>query len=187
VNQLLFSKAVVSDFPAQTDHGGDSRLGAASPTSETTSQASSQALAYRHRHAKWEIDLSVDDDGGVAFHNSTSPIYEPLAQHRRLSTIATQLRHDADLQNEQHIRRDLVLNATHQKQIEPYAVANGAVKSNLPKELSHELMKIHWCWQHPLFLVLYRPSFTRGMAMVDCSTPGAEDPPYFSGTLLKVC
>jgi hypothetical protein len=37
-----------------------------------------------------------------------------------------------------------------------------------------------------LFLFVYRPAFTRGMAMVDLNTPGAQDPPYFSETLLKV-
>lgn len=78
------------------------------------------------------------------------------------------------------------MNATQQRQIEPFAIANSAVKVNVPKEVSHELMKYHWCWQHPLFLFIYRPAFTRGMAMVNYSSPEAKDPPYFSETLVKV-
>jgi hypothetical protein len=84
------------------------------------------------------------------------------------------------------VKRNLVLNATQQRQIEPYAIANSAVKVNIPKELSLELLKYHWCWIHPLFLFVYRPAFTRGMAMIDHNSPGARDPPYFSDTLLKV-
>jgi Fungal specific transcription factor domain len=88
-------------------------------------------------------------------------------------------------QDDQQMKRDLVLNATHQRQIEPFAIANSAIKINVPKEVSLEILNYHWCWIHPLFLFVYRPAFTRGMAMVDYNAPDSRDP-YFSETLLKV-
>ena len=84
------------------------------------------------------------------------------------------------------MKHELIMNAGHQRQLEPFAIAHTAVKANVPKEISHELMKYHWCWIHPLFLFVYRPAFTRGMTMVNLSSPDAPDPPYFSETLLKV-
>ncbi|EXJ86633.1 hypothetical protein A1O3_03586 [Capronia epimyces CBS 606.96] len=158
----------------------------ASPASDTATSQSSSQLAHRSRQVKWETDISMDETGSVTFHNSTSPIYEPpMAQHHP-STPVSQAHMSGTVQDDQRVRRDLILNATHQRQIESFAIANGAAKANVPKEISQELLKYHWCWMHPLFLFVYRPAFTRGMAMVNLNTPGAQDPPYFSETLLKV-
>ena len=88
--------------------------------------------------------------------------------------------------DDQRMKRDLVMNATHQRKIEHFAIANSAFKINMPKEISLELLNYHWCWIHPLFLFVYRPAFTRGMAMVDYNSTDAQDPPYFSETLLRV-
>jgi len=115
-------------------------------------------------------------------------MYEPpsLQRHRNLSHISNSYPLNNASHDEQQARRELVLNANHQRQIELFAVANGAAKVNLPKDTSLELLKYHWCWQHPLFLIVYRPAFTRGMSAVDLANSGAEDPPYFSETLLRV-
>lgn len=129
----------------------------------------------------------MDETGSVTFHNSTSPIYEPpISEHNQPPTVADQAPRGATTQDDLRTRRDLILNATHQRQIEPFAIANGAAKANISKEISQELLKYHWCWMHPLFLIVYRPAFIRAMAMVDLNTPDAQDPPYFSETLLKV-
>jgi hypothetical protein len=164
----------------------DKRIPAASPASETAGSQSSNSVAHRNRHIKWETDISMDDTGSVTFHNSTSPIYEPPANQRHHSPIPlAQVAVGGSLQDDQRVRRDLIINANHQRQIEPYAIANGAAKTNVPKDLSLELLRYHWCWMHPLFLFVYRPAFTSAMAMVT-NAPGAQDPPYFSETLLKV-
>lgn len=115
-------------------------------------------------------------------------MYEPPStqKHHNQSHTGNSYPPNTVSHDDQQARRKLVLNASHQRQIEPFAIANGAAKVNLPKETSLELLKYHWCWQHPLFLVVYRPAFTRGMSAVDLSNSGAEDPPYFSETLLKV-
>ena len=89
-------------------------------------------------------------------------------------------------QEDQQTKQNLVTNAGHQRQMESFAIANSAVRINVPKEISTELLKYHWCWIHPLFLFVYRPAFTKAMTMVDYSTPEAGDPPYFSDTLLRV-
>lgn len=158
-----------------------------SPVSETAGSQSSSTFAYRNRQVKWEADISIDDSGSVAFHNSTSPIYQPPSTQSNRSPLPPSHPQAAgNPQEDQRVRRDLILNANHQRQIEPFAIANGAAKANVPKEISQEMLKYHWCWQHPLFLIVYRPAFTRGMAMVDLNTPEAQDPPYFSETLLKV-
>lgn len=89
-------------------------------------------------------------------------------------------------QEEEKAKQDLRHNAHQQRQLEDFAIANTAPRVNLPKEVSEELLKFHWCWIHPLFLFVYRPAFTRGMTLVNSSQPGSPDPPYFSETLLKV-
>lgn len=139
--------------------------------------------SQRNRHVKWEADISVDDRGGVTFHNSTSAVHEPPTDSALLSPGQMP---SHPLPHDDQMKRDLVMNATQQRQIEPYAIANSAVKVNIPKELSLELLKYHWCWIHPLFLFVYRPAFTRGMAMIDYNSQDGRDPPYFSDTLLKV-
>lgn len=158
----------------------DKKILVTSPASDALSQQSS---GQRNRPPKWEADISVDDHGSVAFHNSTSAVHEPPDN----SALHPVHEHSVPaLPHNDQMRRDLVMNATQQRQIEPYAIANGAVKVNIPKELSLELLKYHWCWIHPLFLFVYRPAFIRGMALIDYSNPDLRDPPYFSDTLLKV-
>ena len=153
---------------------------AASPKSDATHSSSANGLAHRNKHVKWEGDISVDDHGGISFHNSTSGLHEshPMAMDSILSP--------ATPTEEQQAKHELVANAGHQRSLETYAIAHSAPKVDVPKEISEELLRYHWCWMHPLFLFVYRPAFTRAMGMVDYSTPSAPDPVYFSGTLLKV-
>lgn len=173
----------------QAGTNDERRLPSTSPASEIAgSQGSAYNLPYRSRSVKLESDISVDDNGSVTFHNSTSTMYEPPSSQKYLNSSRTgnpYPSHNSAI-DDQQARRQLVLNASHQRQIEPFAIANGAARVNFPKETSLELLKYHWCWQHPLFLVVYRPAFTKGMSAIDLGNPGAEDPPYFSDTLLKV-
>ena len=53
---------------------------------------------------------------------------------------------------DEQVKRSLVMNAQTQRQWEDFAISNTAVKVNIPKELSDELLKYHWCWIHPLFI-----------------------------------
>jgi Fungal specific transcription factor domain len=111
-------------------------------------------------------------------------VHQPPSESRQHSSLIPLA--EAITADDEQAKRVLVQNATQQRQWEDYAIANTAVKTNLPKEISNELLKYHWCWIHPLFLFVYRPAFTRGMAMVNANSPDAPDPPYFSETLLKV-
>jgi hypothetical protein len=100
-------------------------------------------------------DISVDDHGGIAFHNSTSAVHKPPLNgaHVPFRQNSLSSSHPSP-QDDQRVKRDLILNANHQGQIEHYAIANSAVKINVPKETSLELLNYHWCWIHPLFLFL---------------------------------
>ena len=161
---------------------------AASPKSETTTShqsGSANSLAHRNKPVKWEGDISVDDHGSVSFHNSTSGLHEPPAHPMAMDQILAPIQQSTPFE-EQQAKQELLMNASHQRQMEPFAVANSAVRINVPKEISLELLKYHWCWMHPLFLFVYRPAFTKAMSLVDYSTPDAHDPPYFSDTLLRV-
>ena len=163
----------------------------ASPASQASqSQKSpydSTGLPHRNlRDVKLETDISVDDDGSVTFHNSTSAVHQPPSEVHGV-TNQMPLAHAVALakgSREESSRKALVLNAGAQKQWEDYAIANTAARANVSKEVSNELLKYHWCWIHPLFLMVYRPAFIRGMATVDASD--SREPPYFSETLLKV-
>lgn len=160
-------------------------VSAASSTRQSE-QSRNDILPFRSpRRTKWEADISVDDRGSISFHGSTSAVHEPpnLAQVVQMSP--EQIKSPRSQQEEEQAKQDLRENAQQQRQLEDFAIANTAPRVNLPKEVSEELLKFHWCWIHPLFLFVYRPAFTRGMTLVN-SQPGSPDPPYYSETLLKV-
>lgn len=58
----------------------------------------------------------------------------------------------ASASEDEQVKRSLVMNAQNQRAWEDFAISNTAVKVNIPKELSDELLKYHWCWIHPLFI-----------------------------------
>ena len=168
----------------QTAQNDEKRLPSPSPASDA---GNINGPVCRNRHVKWEADISLDDHGGIAFHNSTSAVHEPPLNAAHIPPRQGSLTSNhTPPQDDQRTKRDLVLNATHQRQIEPFAIANSAGKINMPKEVSLELLNYHWCWIHPLFLFIYRPAFTRGMYIAGYSSPDTQDPPYFSETLFKV-
>jgi hypothetical protein len=168
----------------QTAHTEDKKHPSPAPSDGTGGHTST--LAHRNRHVNWENAISLDDHGGIVFHNSTSVVHEPSSNGARLTPKLNANSNHSSPHDDQRMKRDLVLNANHQRQIEHYAIANTAVKLNVPKDTSLELLKYHWCWVHPMFLFVYRPAFTRCMAMIDCNNPESQDLPYFSDTLLKV-
>ena len=105
------------------------------------------------KQVKWETDISVDDRGSVTFHNSTSAMHEPPLGADGTSAMSLgQVIAIASGSEDEQVKRSLVMNAQKQRQWEDFAVGNTAVKLNIPKELSDELLKYHWCWIHPLFI-----------------------------------
>lgn len=122
----------------------------------------------------------------MSFHGSTSAVHEPPTLQQAAQISPDQALSPRSQQEEEQAKLDLRQNAQQQRQLEDFAIANTAPRVNLPKEVSEELLKFHWCWIHPLFIFVYRPAFTRGMTLVNSSQPNALDPPYFSETLLRV-
>jgi hypothetical protein len=179
--------ALYTDFPQSHVDKRETRSTTPSDTAASHDSANLHNLPYRSRHPKWETDISIDDQGGITFHNSTSAVHEPPRAEndsplRRTSSTSAH----STPSDDERTKRDLVLNATQQRQFELYAIARGSARINLPKETSRELLNYHWCWIHPLFLFVYRPAFTKGMAMIDYSSAEAAEHPHFSDTLLKV-
>ncbi|KPI40425.1 Nitrogen assimilation transcription factor nirA [Cyphellophora attinorum] len=161
----------------------EEKISIASPASDANVSQQSGSQSAPNRRRIWENDIIVDDRGKVAFNGPTSAVYEP-PDNSALQPLNQQS--VSSVTKDEEMKRNLVVNATQQREIEPYAIANGAVKVNIPKELSEELLRYHWCWIHPLFLFVYRPAFVRGMSSIDFNAPSRKDPPYFSDTLLKV-
>ena len=130
-------------------------LSSPSPSDEF-SRLSHEPISASHRgpkHVKWETDISVDDHGSVTFHNSTSAMHEPPLGADGASAMSLgQAIAIASASEDEQVKRSLVMNAQTQRQWEDFAVSNTAVKVNISKELSDELLKYHWCWIHPLFI-----------------------------------
>lgn len=160
--------ASVGSSSRQSDHGWNNILPMRSP-----------------RGSKWEADISVDERGSITFHGSTSAVHEPVKLEQNSRMTPQHALSPESQQEDEDTKQVLRQNAQHQRQLEEFAIANAAPRINLPKEVSEELLRFHWCWIHPLFAFVYRPAFTRGMTLVS-SQPGAPEPPYFSETLLKV-
>ena len=159
--------------PTKPKKGSSSATDSASkspdnPSALDTDEDADDPDAHRPSH-HWDADISVDDLGGVTFHNSTSAIHQPAennGEDARSSSqaVSSPLSTASSTDNEQ-VKRTLVLNAANQRQWEDYAISNTAVKVNVPKEVAAELLRYHWCWIHPLFLfvswAIYRPHTQR--------------------------
>ena len=120
---------------------------------------------------RWVSEISVDSSGEVCYHNPTSAIHEAPSTERRLSngvafaacspervsTIS-----DDKCDDTSEIKHSLVSNAAIQRRCEAVAVESMAISQNeVPSEMASELLKLHWCWIHPMFMFVYRPAFTR--------------------------
>ncbi|KAH8784721.1 putative Zn(II)2Cys6 transcription factor [Hyaloscypha finlandica] len=131
-----------------------------------------------------------NEHGSVCYHNPTSSFHEaPLSSGRSNSEcnppheIPLASQESSVLQNDK-IKLSLVSNAAAQRRFEAMAVEKmAAVQNEVSSEVASELLKFHWCWIHPMFQFVYRPAFTRGMAL---SSPNQPETSYFSETLLKV-
>ncbi|KAH7378053.1 fungal-specific transcription factor domain-containing protein [Cadophora sp. MPI-SDFR-AT-0126] len=142
---------------------------------------------------RWVSQISVDSHGGVSFHNPTSVFHEAPSPESRIDTLAQvasgvsllspRVQGDHNHQVEQ-IKHSLVSYAAHQRHLEDLALENiTAIQIDVPADVAAEFLRFHWCWIHPMFMFVYRPAFTRDMAL---SSPNQPETPYFSEPLLKV-
>ena len=120
---------------------------------------------------RWVSEISVDSHGEVCYHNPTSAIHEAPSMERRLSNGVglsacspermSAISDDNPNQTED-IKHALVSNAATQRRFEAVAVENmTAVQNEVSSGMASELLKLHWCWIHPMFMFVYRPAFTR--------------------------
>ncbi|KAH6689399.1 putative Zn(II)2Cys6 transcription factor [Leptodontidium sp. MPI-SDFR-AT-0119] len=140
---------------------------------------------------RWVSQISVDSRGGVSFHNPTSVFHEAPSPDHRLDTLdqasngtLSGVADGRDTHQVDQMKHSLVSNAAHQKRLEDLAMGNiTAIQSDIPAVVAVELLRFHWCWIHPMFMFVYRPAFTRDMAL---SSPNQPETSYFSGPLLNV-
>lgn len=55
----------------------------------------------------------------------------------------------------------LTVNALESRSWEEFALGSAAAQSDIPREVMARLLHIHWTWQAPMFLWVYRPAFMR--------------------------
>jgi hypothetical protein len=123
----------------------------------------------KQERATWVSEISTDGNGGVSYHNPTSAMHEappsenPDIRHGSISStlspseiVVTDRTRQAN-----EMRQALVQNAATQRHLEESIVDSMAMQGDVPREVLHELLNLHWCWIHPLFLFVYRPAFIR--------------------------
>ncbi|KAH6662500.1 putative Zn(II)2Cys6 transcription factor [Halenospora varia] len=134
---------------------------------------------------RWISEISVDSHGGVCYHNPTSAMHEALSKNDGFdSANRGNVTGEVSSQQKEKVKHSLVSNAVTQKRFEAMAVENMINSQNeLSSSMARDFLKLHWCWIHPMFMFVYRPAFTRDMAL---SFPNHQETPYFSETLLKV-
>ncbi|KAG4432450.1 hypothetical protein IFR05_012065 [Cadophora sp. M221] len=153
-----------------------------SPTYQTQEEVPSENERDSDR---WVSQISVDSHGGVSFHNPTSVFHEAPSPEARLDTLAhvssralSGTPGDTSAHQVDQIKHSLVSNAAHQKRLEDLAMGNiTAIQSDVPANEAAEFLRFHWCWIHPMFMSVYRPAFTRDMAL---SSPDQPETQYFS-------
>ena len=148
-----------------------------------------------------EESISVDARGGLSYHNLTSAIHETPLENESVSPVVggeappssslsttTTTTGAADQINEAETRQALVANAVAQRLQEDQHLDAIANHTDIPKPLAQTLLELYWCWLHPSFLFVYRPTFTRDMPLLAQDEESGNRPrrSYCSDTLLKV-
>ncbi|CZR63624.1 uncharacterized protein PAC_13521 [Phialocephala subalpina] len=135
----------------------------------------------------WVSEISVDSHGGVCYHGPTSSFHEAPTNSSNSNSIEAERLNTVEEESSQEvhrIRHSLVSNAAAQRHLEVMAIENiVGVQTEVSSGTASELLKYHWCWIHPTFQFVYRPAFTRDMAL---SSHVGPETSYFSETLLKV-
>lgn len=144
-----------------------------------------------------EESISVDARGDLSYHNLTSAIHEtplekesasigapPSTSSASTATVATTA--EADQLNLVESRRALVAHTTAQREQESQHLDLIATQTDIPSPLARTLLQLYWCWLHPSFLFVYRPTFTRDMPLVAQEGGNRPGRSYCSDTLLKV-
>ncbi|KAF8858712.1 hypothetical protein BDZ45DRAFT_390557 [Acephala macrosclerotiorum] len=135
----------------------------------------------------WVSEISVDSRGGVCYHGPTSSFHEAPSKDGSSRAVEAERLSNAEndsFQDTHRIRDSLVSNAAAQRHLEVMAIENiTGVQNEVTTRTANELLKYHWCWIHPTFQFVYRPAFTRDMALSSHVRPETS---YFSETLLKV-
>ena len=153
-----------------------------------------------------EESISVDARGDLSYHNLTSAIHETPVENESVSPVvggeppvssnlststgtATATTGAAtDQASEAESRRMLVANAGLQRMQEDQHLHIVANYADIPVPLLRTLLDLYWCWLHPSFLFVYRPTFTRDMPLLAQSEEDGSRVrrSYCSDTLLKV-
>ncbi|KAH8816643.1 fungal-specific transcription factor domain-containing protein [Xylogone sp. PMI_703] len=153
----------------------------------TLQQLPEKSHESQRANGRWIFDISIDRHGAVAYHNSTSAIHEapsyghslPSSSGKNVNSFPATPQFADDQGN-----ATLLTNLGTPKELDSMVVRNiAAVQSEVPGHEGREFLKYYWCWIHPMFMFVDRPSFTREMAS---RSPEEPDGPYFSETLLKV-
>lgn len=113
---------------------------------------------------RWVSEISVDNHGEVRYHGLTSSFRETLAKDPGLDSPSHGIQpvKEYAARHTVQIKHILVSNAAAQRHVEELAVEGiSNVESDIPSEMTSELLKYHWCWIHPTFQFVYRPAFTR--------------------------
>ncbi|KUJ22219.1 uncharacterized protein LY89DRAFT_638427 [Mollisia scopiformis] len=120
-------------------------------------------------------ELSVDENGKVQYFGATSRFYVPT-EHTTQARGQAELDRSSDFVDATKHRTWLQSSSKLQKSWERLAFANlQNERSDINPQLAADLLQIYWAWQHPLHNCVYRPCFSRDMALGG---------PYFSEFLL---
>lgn len=117
-------------------------------TPGTQSEASSASLPP---------DVTMDENGQLCYHGPTSALHDPgrvvLVEHGHV--------HSHMPQSDRETRSQLAATAIESRAWEEFALDNAAMRTNIPKSVMSELLRMHWSWIAPMFMWVYRPAFMR--------------------------
>lgn len=110
---------------------------------------------------RWMSDISVDRHGEVAYHNSTSAIHEAPSDNHPPGSLLHSSDQTSNLVLDAPNSATLLANLASEKESHSVVEKNiEAVQSEVSGYEGKEFLKYYWCWIHPMFMFVDRPSFT---------------------------
>lgn len=161
----------------------ESKLPSPSPPSEAaTSNGFLQGLPHKCHSFDVRSDNNADVDD--AFGNPLS-IAQPTYSNTQTKFRMQSLSSNRELSETQQQQVRDMMDSYHHQNVENSGTASWFTRVGISTDVSQEILKYYWCWNHPLFLFAHRPAFVQGMTMLGLKAPAIPNP-FFSETLSKV-
>jgi hypothetical protein len=135
-----------------------SSLAATTPDHALYVQQSKVGDTASSEGTQWVSQISVDGRGSLTYHNPTSAIHE--APSPTIDDYSVDEVLEVSQQSNGLLTDDAAQSFSGSRASERGLTLGG----DFSVALEGDFLRYYWCWIHPMFMIVYRPAFTRRLA-----------------------